>query len=100
MIYHPHMHNTFLDLAFEYGLIPALLGYCIGIVLIFRILFSRRRPHRLWIFYCLSVVTMATFQHLFYTLMQTILLLPLLLLALTVPAGMLRAGRRPGRPSA
>lgn len=80
MVDHPHMHNTFLDLMFEYGVVPMCGVYLFVLWMIGRIVFTRHPPSKLWLFYLVAVACMALFQHLFYSLPQMTLILPGLLL--------------------
>lgn len=74
--YFAHMHNTYLDLIFEYGVMPMLIVFLLCAVAFFRIAFSSSGPSRLWVFYLIGVAVMAMGQHLFYAFTSMCLLLP------------------------
>lgn len=75
-LYFAHMHNMFLDLIFEYGLIPMLLIYAfIGLRLLQR-MFGKSNQPRIWLVYFAGLAAVATGQHLFYYFSPLCLLIP------------------------
>lgn len=81
MVSHPHMHNTLLDLIFEYGLIPMMLVFLAILLAIIRIMLgSVYRRCWLWLILPLSISAMS--QFLFYTTSQMVLLTPLVSMVL------------------
>ena len=73
--YYAHMHNLYLDLMFEHGVVfvALLLAACAAAVL--RVCFLAEH-NRLWLFYLAGVAVMALGQHLFYAFSTVCLLLP------------------------
>ena len=88
--YFAHMHNTYLDLIFEYGLIPMLMIYLLCAVAVVRIAVWGV-VNRLWLFYLLGIAVMALGQHLFYAFTSMCLLLPVFII---IPKALMR--RRTG----
>lgn len=88
--YYAHMHSTYLDLMFEYGLVVtvALLLLCVFGVL--RTALMPGSGNRLWLFYFAGVAVIALGQHLFYAFTSMCLLLP----GAVLLAGALCAGPR------
>ena len=75
-LYFAHMHNTFLDLIFEYGFVPMLLIYAaIGLRLL-QLAFGKSNQPRIWLIYFAGMAAVATGQHLFYSFSHLCLLIP------------------------
>ncbi|MBM4147693.1 MAG: hypothetical protein FJ224_01415 [Lentisphaerae bacterium] len=94
-LYYAHMHNTYLDLAFEYGLIPAAVALAALIAAAFR-LSKASDFRRLWLFYLVPCLITALGQHLLYAFTNVCLLMPAVIAAARVLA---RNGRLPTRRS-
>ena len=78
--YYAHMHNTYLDLAFEYGL-PVMCAMAgVSLALLFRLLFTAGATNRLWVLYLCGVAVMALGQHLAYAFTTLCLLIPVFVL--------------------
>ncbi len=73
--YYAHMHNTYLDLIFEYGVLPMLLFYVLWSIAVFKIAVFGV-ANRLWLYYFAAIAMMALGQHLFYAFTSMCLLLP------------------------
>ena len=82
------MHNTYLDLLFEYGVIPMMILYGLCALAFFRIAFVQSGVSRLWLLYLVPVVIMALGQHLFFAFTHLCLLLPAFILISHVLAAM------------
>jgi len=91
-IYFAHMHNTVLDLMFEYGLVPTLLVLVLVGVAVFRILLGVPGISRIWLGCFLSLAAMGMGQFLLFTHTGLMLLLPFLIL---IPRALTRRFRRP-----
>lgn len=89
--YYAHMHNTYLDLIFEYGLVPMLMVYGLCGIALLRIAFGYGGVSRLWLLYFIPVATMALSQHLFFAFTHLCLLLPAFVLVPRALAGLFRA---------
>jgi hypothetical protein len=89
--YFAHMHNTYLDLIFEYGLVPMLVVYGLCVVAFFRIAFGLACVSRIWLFYLVFIAVVALGQHLFFTFTHLCLLLPAFIL---IPRALLSMVRR------
>lgn len=88
--YYAHMHNTYLDLLFEYGIIPMLILFGLCALAFFRIVFGCCRLSRLWLIYLVAIAVMALGQHLFYSFTHLCLLIPAFLVCVRA----LRPGHR------
>jgi hypothetical protein len=74
-LYYAHMHNTALDMAFEYGLVPMMaLSACV-LLAVLR-LAAARNFNRLWLYYLVPCFVMAMGQHLLYAFTNLCLLMP------------------------
>jgi hypothetical protein len=94
---HPHMHNTYLDLVFEYGLIPMLIVYLLGSAAFIAIAAVRRGPSSLWLLYLAPVALFALVQNVLYAFTQMVILAPLLVVLLMGLRVVLRRSPGPGR---
>ncbi|MFC1462385.1 hypothetical protein ACFLQU_02155 [Verrucomicrobiota bacterium] len=75
-VYFAHMHCTYLDLMFEYGLVPTVIVLVLSTAAVLRILLVPGTGNRLWIFYLAGVAVMAIGQHLLYATTSICMLLP------------------------
>jgi hypothetical protein len=75
--YYAHLHNTYLDLMFEYGVLPMLLFYLLWAIAVFKIAVFGV-ANRLWLYYFAAIAMMALGQHLLYAFTSMVLLLPAL----------------------
>jgi len=82
------MHNMYLDLVFEYGVIPMLLIYGLCAVAFFRIALGYGGVSRLWLLYLVPLAILATGQHLLYAFTHLCLLLPAFMLIWRALAGL------------
>jgi hypothetical protein len=74
------MHNTYMDMIFEYGVVPMTILFLVCAGGVFRWICSRGGPSRLWILYLASLAIMALGQHLLYAFTHLCLLLPAFLI--------------------
>lgn len=74
--YYAHMHNTYLDLMFEYGLVVAVALFSLCAFGVLRVAFMPGIGNRLWLFYFAGVAVIALGQHLLYAFTSMCLLLP------------------------
>jgi hypothetical protein len=65
-LYFDHMHNTYLNLIFEYGVIPMITLYLLVAFLIFRILLGKSNQPRAWLLYFAGMSTVAFGTDLLY----------------------------------
>jgi hypothetical protein len=79
-LYYAHMHNTWLDVAFEYGSVAFLLGFVCLLLAVLR-LAAARDFNRLWLLYLAPCLVMAVGQHLLYAFTNVCLLLPVAIAA-------------------
>jgi len=77
--YFAHMHNTYMDLVFEYGVVPMCLLFLVAGIAALRLLLQGW-PSRLWILYLAGVAVAALGQNLFYAFTTICLLLPAFLI--------------------
>jgi hypothetical protein len=89
-MYFAHMHNTYLDLIFEYGVVPMVLLFGAAGVAFFRILWGRGGVPRFWILYFVGLTVVAIGQHLLFAFTSMCLLLPAFIL---VPHALVATGR-------
>lgn len=75
-LYFAHMHNTYLDLVFEYGLIPMLLVGLFILTGLLRLLLGWTRHPRIWLLYFAGMGIVALGQHLFFSFFSLCLLIP------------------------
>jgi hypothetical protein len=75
-LYFAHMHNTYLDLAFEYGLIPLILAGLLILTGLLRLLLGRTRQPRIWMLYFAGMGIVALGQHLFFSFFSICLVIP------------------------
>lgn len=75
--YYAHLHNTYLDILFEYGIIPAAIIFLICVLACFKIAFGKTRISKYWLFYLIGTAIMALGQNLLYSFSTTILIFPL-----------------------
>ena len=73
--YFAHMHNTYLDLIFEYGVVPMAIVFLACLAGLLRILLSGTAS-RLWIFYLAGMSAAALGQDLLYAFTGLCLLIP------------------------
>ncbi len=88
-LYFAHLHNTYLDLVFEYGLIPMLCVFAWGAICLWRLASGKTGIPRVWLLYFATLATVAVGQHLLFPFSYQCLLLPGILVLLKVSAGML-----------
>lgn len=88
------MHNTYLDLMFEYGLVPMLIVFILCGVAVVRMAFFPGGPGRLWLFYLVPLAVMALGQHLFFSFTHLCLMMPAFVLLARTLGGMLRPATR------
>jgi hypothetical protein len=84
------MHNTYLDLVFEYGVLPMALVFAACAIAFFRILWGGSGVPRFWIFYLVAAAVVAIGQHLLFSFTSMCLLMPAFLL---IPRVLLAMGR-------
>lgn len=77
---HPHMHNTYLDLVFEYGLFPMVIVYLTGIIAVTAVATSRRGLSSMWLLYGAPIAIFAVVQNVFYAFTQMVILVPMLVI--------------------
>jgi O-antigen ligase len=70
------MHNTYLDLLFEYGMVPVLLFSVLVIVGIRGIWMRRVHGGRAWLYYIVALAILALGQHLLYAFSVMLMLIP------------------------
>lgn len=81
-IYYAHTHNTYIDLLFEYGIIPTALAGLAVLIGLIRLACGRVRAGRIWLFYFAGAGVLAMGQHLFYAFTTQIALIPGIVLIL------------------
>jgi hypothetical protein len=74
-LYYAHMHNTCLDAAFEYGVVPAAAVFVCLLLAALKIA-AARDFNRLWLLYIVPCMAMALGQHLLYAFTNICLLMP------------------------
>lgn len=75
--YYAHLHNTYLDILFEYGIIFTAIIFLICAWACFKIAFGKTGISRYWLFYLVGTAVMALGQNLLYSFSTTILIFPL-----------------------
>jgi len=88
--YYAHMHNTYLDLAFEYGVVPTALVLVLCGITVLKLVLVQGGANRLWVLYLVCVAVIALGQHVLFAFTTMCLLLPAFILIPKV----LCAGRR------
>ncbi len=86
-LYFAHMHNTYLDLAFEYGLIPVVLMGALFLIGCCRLVFGRNRQPRIWLLYFAGMGIVALGQYLLFSFFSLCLLIPGVLILLRTGRG-------------
>ncbi len=89
-IYYAHTHNTYVDLLFEYGIIPMACVFLAVLVGLIRLACGYVQGGRIWLFYFAGAGVLAMGQHLFYAFTTQVALIPGILLIFRA----LRSGAR------
>ncbi|MDI6774379.1 MAG: hypothetical protein QME60_03145 [Verrucomicrobiota bacterium] len=79
-IYFAHMHNTHLDLVFEYGVAPMAIALAACALALGRIAAGRGGVPRFWVFPLIGVAVIGLGQHLLFAFTSLCLLLPLFII--------------------
>ena len=79
-MYFAHAHNTYVDLAFEYGIIPVAILLLAAMAGLLRLCVGRFHAGRLWLFYFVALAVLAMGQHLLYAFSTAVALIPGLVL--------------------
>jgi hypothetical protein len=75
--YYAHLHNTYLDIMFEYGIIPSVVIFMLCAMACFKIISGKTCISRYWLFYIIGAGVMAAGQHLLYSFSTTVLIFPI-----------------------
>jgi O-antigen ligase len=88
------MHNTYLDLTFEYGLVPMALFFALAAIALGRLAVSAGGA-KVWLFYLAGIGAVAMGQHLLYSFSSMVATLPA---AMVLSRELLRSPRAPRPP--
>ncbi len=78
-LYYAHTHNTYVDMIYEYGLLPCFVFFSLAGLALLRFVKARPGVMGLWVFYAVAVAAMGLGQHLLYAFTNLCLLTPLAL---------------------
>lgn len=78
--YFAHMHNSYLDFAFEYGILCSIILFILIILTLILLLKGKFLGGKFWLVYYVSVGCMALGQYLLFAFSTSILLIPMFIL--------------------
>jgi len=79
-IYFAHAHNCYVDLVFEYGVLPMMFVFAFAFMSFVKIGRQKRRMKRVWIYYLTALAVLALGQHLLYAFTTMCAIIPAVVL--------------------